>query len=42
MFDVAPGTGAEFPDFAFESGESNELMSILVKFEGGGTCDTFK
>jgi hypothetical protein len=29
LFDVGPGTGVEFPDFGLESGESNELMSIL-------------
>jgi hypothetical protein len=29
LFDVGPGTGVEFPGFVFESGESNELMSIL-------------
>ena len=29
LFDVGPGTGVEFPDFGFESGERSELMSIF-------------
>lgn len=42
MFDVGPGTGVEFPDFGFESGESNELMSMMTDFEEGRTCNTSK
>jgi hypothetical protein len=29
-FDVGAGTGVEFPDLGFESGERSELMSMLV------------
>lgn len=29
LFDVGPGTGVEFPDLGFESGERSELMSIF-------------
>jgi hypothetical protein len=36
LFDVGSGTGVEFPGFGFESGESNELMSMMVEFEEGG------
>lgn len=29
LFDEGPGTGVEFPDCGFESGESSELISML-------------
>lgn len=40
LFDVGPGTGAAFPGFGFESGESNELMSMMAEVEDGETCGT--
>ena len=40
MFDVGPGTGVTFPDFGFESGESNELMSMMAEVEDEETRGT--
>lgn len=33
LFDWGPGTGVEFPDCGFESGESSELISMLPGFQ---------